>query len=87
MTKSLELRVEALERIESSGVGDFVRELTDARLRAAAAGGSLPENPITAEMMADPLYGRFYRQISDARERVRVLRRPDIGCRKSEEQR
>ena len=81
MPKSHGTRVEALERTDFSapagGRGHFVQAMREARLRAAAGGGAADsplETPITAEMMEDPVLGEFYRQLFEARERVRLLR-------------
>jgi hypothetical protein len=58
-------------------MGHFVLAMREARLRAAAGAGAADsplETPITAEMMEDPVLGEFYRQLFEARERVRLLR-------------
>ena len=78
MSKSMQTRVEALERENFNappGRHDFARALREAHRRADAAGGRLPQTPITAEMMADPVHAELYRQMLEARERVRMLNR------------
>ena len=71
MIKSLEIRIETLERGDLSGPGgsDFVAALQDARQRAAT-GEPIPEVPVTAEMLEDPVHGEFFRRLLEARERV-----------------
>jgi len=72
--KPLVRRVNVLEHSkESPAPFDFARALREARLRAAA-GNPVPKTPITEEMIADPEHGEFWRKMSEARERVRLLR-------------
>lgn len=49
---------------------DFAAALHEAR-RRLAAGDPIPQTPITQEMIADPVYGQFWRRMHEARERVR----------------
>jgi len=76
MSQQFKKRVKVLEH-NRKGRGrvlfDFAKALQEARLRAAA-GNPIPQSPITEEMMADPVYGEFWRRMLKARERVRLLR-------------
>lgn len=83
MTKSFVRRVNVLEDFKTRpAVFDFALALREARMRAAA-GDPILQTPITAEMIADPVHGEFWRKMSKARERVRLLRHavpaPDPG--------
>ena len=85
MTKSFQRRVKKLQRSKdvpasappgepaSAGV-DFAADLREARLRAFA-GNPIPRSVITPEMMEDPVNGEFCRQMHEARERERRLRK------------
>jgi hypothetical protein len=53
---------------------EFAEALREARLRSNA-GNPIPQTVITAEMMENPVDGEFWRQMFQARERVRLLRR------------
>jgi len=50
----------------------FVDELRRARLRGGG-GPPLPEAPITPKLMEDPVHGKFYRQLFEARKRAQRL--------------
>jgi hypothetical protein len=86
MAKSYETRVEVLERADVKDAGifpgtlswsDFILALEEGGRRAIAGGQSSDvesETQITAEILKDPVHGKFYRQLHDAWERVRLLR-------------
>jgi hypothetical protein len=58
---------------ETGGDKSFAELLGQARKRAGR-GGRIPQTRITRQMLHDPLDGEFYRQMLEARERVRNLR-------------
>ncbi len=71
---SLERRITQLEeRNETGRELDFVKTLREARLRAIR-GEKAPEKTITQEMLDDPISGEMWRELRDARERVRRSR-------------
>lgn len=80
MTERYINRVKALEHTRkdpepAGGITadfDFAQALREARSRAAA-GDPIPQSPITEEMMEDPVNGEFWREMFEARERVRLL--------------
>ena len=85
MSKSYQRRVKDLRGVKnlqaseppggpaSAGI-DFATALREARLRAFA-GDPIPRSVITPEMMEDPVNGEFCRQMHEARERERRLRK------------
>jgi hypothetical protein len=76
MTSSFKTRFKVIKRdLKDSAGFDFGAALREARLRAEA-GNPVPQTPITVEMMKDPVYGHLWRQMFEARERVRLLRDP-----------
>ena len=76
---SLERRVAQLEeRNEAGNELDFAELLREARLRAVR-GQTVPERPITQEMLDDPVSGEIWRKLRDARERVRRAHLATLG--------
>jgi hypothetical protein len=76
----IEKRIEKLETLTASetetgtgGLENFAELLRQARKRAGT-GRPIPQTRITQQMLDDPIDGKLYRQILEARERVRNLR-------------
>ena len=77
---SVEKRISDLEAKSDTGEAQgFAEALREERLRAAG-GGPFAETPITREMMDDPVHGRLYRLIHEARVRVRNFRKNIADC-------
>ncbi len=71
---TIKKRIEELETLtdtETGGDKSFAALLRQARKRAGR-GEPVTETQITQEMLDDPLDGEFYRQMHEARERVRI---------------
>ena len=68
MAKSFEKRVKTLEHPQNGPASrSFTDMLREARRRVAAG------DPITAEMMKDPVDGEFWRNVFKARARARFV--------------